>query len=256
MFNPYKFARLNLFAPISSLCSLSAVLCLLFKWFYVCMFDPTPNLPNPSYVLHAAWHVSYREDASTRTARMVWLTAWLCSWQTKLRCRWSVQPTKRTEAIVFISTPVIRAGHGIATHLSWSVAIPCPLAGLARYTMTQVYRVAHVLVFYISNPYEWTQSPPCAWLVGQITDILIFFAKSNATPKVTPFLLSWLPCPVVNIFDVHAWFHNPSWARQWVDQLVVQEDMVVLGPVWGGFPDALLPSPRLIHHILLIYLIH
>ena len=61
---------------------------------------------------------------------------------------------KRAEAIVFISTPVIRAGHGIATHLSWSVAIPCPLAGLARYTKTQVYRVAHVLVFYISNPYE------------------------------------------------------------------------------------------------------
>ena len=74
----------------------------------------------------------------------------------------------------------------------------------------------------------------------------------------SPFLRrdAWLPCPVVNIFDVHAWFHNPSWARQWVDQLVVQEDMVVLGPVWGGFPDGPFPSSRLIHHILLIYLIH
>ena len=61
---------------------------------------------------------------------------------------------KGTEAIVFIHTPVIRAGQGIVTYLSWSVTIPCPLAGLARYTKTQVYRVAHVLRFYISNPYE------------------------------------------------------------------------------------------------------
>ena len=36
------------------------------------------------------------------------------------------------------------AGHGIVTYLSWSVTIPCPLAGLARYTKTQVYRVANV----------------------------------------------------------------------------------------------------------------
>ena len=66
---------------------------------------------------------------------------------------------KRTEAIVFISTPVIRAGHGIATHLSWSVAIPCPLAGLARYTKTQVYRVANI-------PMNEYNSRPCAALVG------------------------------------------------------------------------------------------
>ena len=54
------------------------------------------------------------------------------------------KPTPCIASIVFIHTPVIKAGHGIVTYLSWSVTIPCPLAGLARYTKTQVYRVANV----------------------------------------------------------------------------------------------------------------
>ena len=182
---------------------------------------------------------------SSGNERMGVAPYWFATWCTCVRVpRFRSSPY--IVSFAFKSTPAMKAGHGIVTHLSWSVTIPCPTAGLARYTKTQVYRVANALM-------QWMLTRPCsamAWTLGHWHMCTEWRANIHGDTH------SFVACHVCRIhgwkyIDSHAWFTSllprppltrPR-ARQWVDQLVVRKVKVVTGPCMGRVPVGSLPFP-------------